>query len=177
LKNSVSAQFRLRSTDVRRDGASFPLVLLGLLLDVASPGLDMAIRRARHQIRRANFFRNDFLMPRKSDEERLNDLLARRNRTDLAIRRLKSKNAKTARAQDARRRIVAGALALEHTIKNPGSDFARIMLRLLDEYARPHERFLFDDLLSGPSPTGDAQNLTSDELRENRAESISNAAE
>jgi hypothetical protein len=28
-----------------------------------------------------------------------------------------------ARAQDARRKIVAGALALEHTIKNPGSEF------------------------------------------------------
>ena len=117
-------------------------------------------------------------MPRQSDDERLAALLARRNRTDAAIRRLKSKNEKTARAQDARRKIVAGALALEHTTRNPGSEFARIMLRLLDEYARPHERFLFADLLGGvPSPAPDGENLTSDELRANRAESISNAAE
>jgi hypothetical protein len=112
-------------------------------------------------------------MAHKSDEERLAALLARRNRTDAAIRRLKSKNDKAARAQDARRKIVAGALALEHTIKNPGSEFARIMLRLLDEYARPHERFLFDDLLPAPSPAPDGEKLTSDELRANGAESFS----
>jgi hypothetical protein len=116
-------------------------------------------------------------MPRKSDAERLADLVARRERTDSAIRRLKSKNEKTARAEDARRKIVAGALALEHTTKNPGSEFARIMLRLLDEYARPHERFLFADLLPGvSSPAPDGENLASDELRANGAESFSDTA-
>ena len=80
------------------------------------------------------------------------------NRTDAEIRRLKSKNEKTARAQDARRKIVAGALALEHTTRNPGSEFARVMLRLLDEYARPHERFLFADLLPGGSPARECSN-------------------
>lgn len=95
-------------------------------------------------------------MPRKSDDERLAALVARRNRTEAAIRRLKAKNEKLARAQDARRKIVAGALALEHTAKNPGSEFARIMVRLLDEYARPYERFLFADLLPGsPAPDGE----------------------
>ena len=116
-------------------------------------------------------------MPRKTDEERLNDLLARRNRTEAAIRRLKSKNEKTARAQDARRKIVAGALALEHTTKNPGSEFARVMLRLLDEYARPHERFLFDDLLSGPSPAPDGGKFAGGDPLQTNTESISNAAE
>jgi hypothetical protein len=114
---------------------------------------------------------------RQSDAERLAALVARRNRTEAAIRRLKTKNEKTARAQDARRKIVAGALALEHTTRNPGSDFARTMLRLLDEYARPHERFLFDDLLPGASPAPDAANLAGDDPLQNRAESISNAAE
>jgi hypothetical protein len=115
---------------------------------------------------------------KKTDEERLAALVARRNRTDAAIRRLKSKNEKLARAQDARRKIVAGALALEHTIKNPGSEFARIMLRLLDEYARPHERFLFDDLLPGAaSPAPDGGKLAGDDLLQTNAESISNAAE
>src|SRR6516162_2426531 len=111
-------------------------------------------------------------LPRQSDDERLAALLARRNRTDAAIRRLKSKNEKTARAQDARRKIVAGALALEHTTRNPGSEFARIMIRLLDEYARPHERFLFADLLPGvSSPAPDGENLTSGHPLQTDAES------
>jgi hypothetical protein len=115
-------------------------------------------------------------MARNSDDERLAALLARRNRTDAAIRRLKSKNDKTARAQDARRKIVAGALALEHTIKNPASEFAKIMLRLLDEYARPHERFLFGDLLPGASPAPGAENLAADHSLQNAAESFGDAA-
>jgi hypothetical protein len=114
-------------------------------------------------------------MSKLPPDERLASLIARRNRTDAEIRRLRSKNEKLARAQDARRKIVAGALALEHTTKNPGSEFARIMLRLLDEYARPHERFLFADLLPGASPAPDGENLASDDLRANGAESISAA--
>jgi hypothetical protein len=116
-------------------------------------------------------------LPRKTDDERLEALVARRNRTDAEIRRLRSKNEKLARAQDARRKIVAGALALEHTIKNPGSEFARIMVRLLDEYARPHERFLFDDLLAPLSPAPDGGKLTVDDPLQHNVESISNAAQ
>ena len=116
-------------------------------------------------------------MPRKSDGERLAALVARRNRTDAEIRRLRAKNDKLARAQDARRKIVAGALALAHTIKNPGSEFARIMLRLLDEYARPHERFLFADLLPDVSPAPDGEKLAGDDASQNAVESISTAAE
>lgn len=111
-------------------------------------------------------------MAKRTDDERLAALVARRNRADAAIRRLKAKNEKAARANDARRKIVAGALALEHTIKNPGSDFARVLVRLLDEYARPHERFLFADLLPGPFPTPDGANLTDDAGIANNAESI-----
>ena len=116
-------------------------------------------------------------MAQKTDNERLAALVARRNRTEAAIRRLKTKNDKTARANDARRKIVAGALALEHTTRNPGSEFANIMRRLLDEYARPHERFLFADLLPAPSPAPDAGKLADDDPLQHGAESISNAAE
>jgi len=51
-----------------------------------------------------------------------------------------------ARRDDARRKIIAGALALEHFEKNPGSEFGKIMFRLIDEYARPDERRLFQFL-------------------------------
>src|SRR4051794_13472710 len=103
-------------------------------------------------------------MPRKPDDERLAGLIARRNRTDAEIRRLKAKNEKTARAEDTRRKVIAGALALEHAVRNPGSDFARLMTRLLDEYARPQDRRLFTDLLPGGSPAPDAGNRAADEM-------------
>jgi hypothetical protein len=115
---------------------------------------------------------------RKTDDERLAALVARRNRADAEIRRLRAKSDKLARAQDARRKIVAGALALEHTTKNPGSEFAKIMLRLLDEYARPHERFLFADLLPDASPAPDGgENLAGGDPLQPAVESISGAAE
>jgi hypothetical protein len=136
----------------------------------------MAIRRARHQIRGCHFS-GVKLLPRQTDAERLAALVARRERTDAAIRRLKAKNEKLAHAQDARRKIVAGALALTHTTRNPGSQFARTMIGLLDEYARPHERFLFADLLPGGSATGEGAKLAGDDPLQNGAESISNAAE
>jgi len=104
-------------------------------------------------------------MPRKPDDDRLAALIARRNRTDAAIRRIRTKNEKTARAEETRRKVIAGALALEHAARNPGSDFARIMVRLLDEYARPQDRRLFADLLPGGSPAPDGENLTADEMR------------
>jgi hypothetical protein len=116
-------------------------------------------------------------LAQKTDAERLAALVARRNRTEAEIRRLKAKNEKAARAQDARRKIIAGALALEHAGRNPGSEFARIMLRLLDEYARPQDRFLFADLLPGPSPAPDGENLAAGVPIENAAESIASAAE
>src|SRR3954470_5497675 len=99
-------------------------------------------------------------MSRKPDDERLAALIARRNRTDAEIRRLKTKNDKTARAEDTRRKVIAGALALEHAVRNPGSDFAQVMVGLLGEYARPQDRRLFADLLPGASPAPDGENLT-----------------
>jgi hypothetical protein len=39
-------------------------------------------------------------------------------------------------------------VALEHLAKNPGSEFGKVMFRLLDEYARPEDRALFGFLPS-----------------------------
>ena len=66
-------------------------------------------------------------------------------------------NQKQVRADDTRRKVIAGALALEHADKNPGSEFAHVLLRLVDEYARPDDRRLFDFLppTAPPSPAPD----------------------
>jgi hypothetical protein len=71
--------------------------------------------------------------------------------------RKRGKNEKDqARRDDTHAKIVAGALALEHTKANPGSDFARKMTALLDEYARPDDRKLFPFLPARETPQPDA---------------------
>jgi hypothetical protein len=87
-------------------------------------------------------------MPRKLkvDPERLKTLEQRLAKAQADLRYAQSLEKKQARADDARRKIIAGALALEHFAKNPDTEFGKIMFRLLDEYARPDERFLFEFL-------------------------------
>jgi hypothetical protein len=50
------------------------------------------------------------------------------------------------------RPCIAGALALEHFAKNPDSEFGKVMFRLLDEYARPEDRALFEFLPKRDTP-------------------------
>jgi hypothetical protein len=82
-------------------------------------------------------------MARTKTPERLQTLEQKAEAIQRQIRALKASEKKESRQQDARRKIIAGALALEHFEKNPDTDFARIMFRLLDEYTRPIERHLF----------------------------------
>jgi hypothetical protein len=87
-------------------------------------------------------------MPRKPkvDADTITTLEQRLAKAQRLLRAARNTEKKQARADDARRKIIAGALALEHFAKNPGSEFGKIMFRLLDEYARPDERFLFEFL-------------------------------
>jgi hypothetical protein len=94
-------------------------------------------------------------MPRSANSETKVKLLQRLERTQRQIRALNAAEKTQARADDARRKIVAGALALEHFEKNPGSDFGKVMFRLLDEYTRPHERHLFEFLPVRDAPAPD----------------------
>jgi hypothetical protein len=100
-------------------------------------------------------------MPRK--QYTTDELKALQQRAQKATRKFRSaiaQNTKQARAHDARRKIIAGAIALEHFEQNPDSDFARIMFRLLDQYTRDYERHLFAFLpvreKPRPSPAPDA---------------------
>ncbi|MGE4046251.1 MAG: mobilization protein C [Acetobacteraceae bacterium] len=87
-------------------------------------------------------------MPRQSttNPERLAKLHQQLARVQRQIRAEQAKEKQQARRDDARRKIIAGALALEHYEKNPGSEFGKILFRLLDEYARPEDRQLFEFL-------------------------------
>jgi chromosome segregation ATPase len=87
-------------------------------------------------------------MPRKSTAERLKTLRDKREQLDAQLRALEARNKQAERRADTRRKVIAGALALEHYEKNPDSQFHRIIFRLLDEYVvRPHDRALFPELV------------------------------
>ena len=87
-------------------------------------------------------------MPRKSTADRLNTLRQKREQLDAQLRALEARNKQAERKADTRRKVIAGALALEHYEKNPDSEFHRIIFRLLDEYVlRPHDRALFPELV------------------------------
>ncbi len=91
-------------------------------------------------------------MPRKSTTDRLNDLRKKREQLDAQLRALAARNKQAERKADTRRKVIAGALALEHYEKNRDSEFGKLLFRLLDEYVvRPHDRMLFPDL---PEPDG-----------------------
>jgi hypothetical protein len=87
-------------------------------------------------------------MPRQpADTGRRKVLLQQRlERVQRQIRKLEAGEKDQARRDDARRKIIAGALALEHREKNPDSEFGKHLFKLLDEYARPEDRRLFEFL-------------------------------
>ena len=100
-------------------------------------------------------------MPRQpaSNSDRLLTLQQRLAKVQRDIRLTRAREKSQARKDDARRKIIAGALALEHFEKNPGSEFGKLMFRLLDEYARPDDRQLFDFLpVRNAPPDPDAVN-------------------
>lgn len=64
---------------------------------------------------------------------------------DAQIKAVKARERENARKLDTRRKIIVGALALNHMEKNPGSDFSKKLAALINEYvAKPYERELFD---------------------------------
>ena len=69
-------------------------------------------------------------MPRKSTAERLKTLRDKREQLDAQLRALEARNKQAERRADTRRKVIAGALALEHYEKNPDSEFHRIIFRL-----------------------------------------------
>jgi hypothetical protein len=87
------------------------------------------------------------LLYRQSSTDRLDLLRKKRDQIDAQLKALEARNKQAERKADTRRKVIAGALALEHFERNRDSEFGRTLFRLLDEYVvRPHDRALFPDL-------------------------------
>ena len=87
-------------------------------------------------------------MPRQRtvDENTLRTLEQQLEKVQRKLQLAREVKKEQTRRDDARRKIIAGALALEHFEKNPGSEFGKTMFQLIDEYARSDDRRLFDFL-------------------------------
>ena len=80
---------------------------------------------------------------RKTPEEQLADLQLKESQLQARIQKKRAEVAKLNRKQDTRRKIIAGALALENMAQD--EQFAASMRRLLhDHVTRPEDRKLFD---------------------------------
>jgi hypothetical protein len=92
-------------------------------------------------------------MPRKSTADRLETLRRKREQLDAQMKALEARRNQAERKADTRRKVIAGALAMEHFEANRDSEFGRVMFRLLDEYVvRPHDRMLFPFLPQSDEP-------------------------
>ncbi len=94
------------------------------------------------------------------DDKKLSPLDRQRQKMAQLAQKIKDMEARQAvqdRKDDTRRKVIAGALALEHMEKNPDDAFSKQLFRLLEEYARPGERRLFESLgISQPTPKNPA---------------------
>ena len=82
-------------------------------------------------------------MPRLNSTDKMTALLKKQEEITAALKQLKAREKESERKADTRRKVIAGALALEHLTKNPDSEFAKVLTYLLDNYAEERSRYLF----------------------------------
>jgi hypothetical protein len=137
----------------RRLPVLFPLRVTGAVDNYAARDSDF---RRSFKVIRAERFK----MPRqrKTDLKTLEQNLVNARR---ALNRAKAEEKDEERRIDTRRKIIAGALALEHFEKNAGSEWGKIFFRLLDEYVLPKDRELFEFLPKREPPPASQDNRPS----------------
>ena len=107
-------------------------------------------------------------MPRQKPTDKIDVLKRKREQIDAQLRALETRNKEAERKADTRRKVITGALALEHLEKNRESAFSSIMTKLLDEYVtRPADRALFPFL---PETVGQTMKAAAVETLKENAE-------
>jgi len=90
---------------------------------------------------------------------RVEQLQEKKAQIDAQLKAAQARERTQKRKDDTRRKIISGALALEHAERNPDSEFTAIMLRLIQEGAKTdRDRTLFDldPLPKSPQPANAA---------------------
>ena len=91
-------------------------------------------------------------MRRRTDQEIRAAYLERIDKLQQHVRRIDRRTDIQTRKQRNHRLIVGGTLAETHTLKNPRSDYAKLHVGLLVQYARPEDRHLFAELFRAVLP-------------------------
>jgi len=98
-------------------------------------------------------------MPRQKTTDKIEALRLKQAQIAAQLKAAEARQNEAERKADTRRKVIAGALAVEHMQKNPKSEFAKVMVKLLAEYVRPNDRHLFPVLDAEPAsdakPDGD----------------------
>lgn len=85
----------------------------------------------------------------KSPDEKIEDLEKRRDQLNARIQKEKAKARTKARKEDTRRKIIAGAIALEHAEHD--STFRDTLKSLLQTHVKDTDRKLFENELTSDS--------------------------
>jgi hypothetical protein len=101
-------------------------------------------------------------MPRPANPDYITKLEQRAERINRQLRKARADNAKQARAEDTRRKIIEGALCETHALANRRSDFAGVYVGLLKQYVRLEDRWLFADIFRALLPAAEAEKLLAD---------------
>jgi hypothetical protein len=76
-------------------------------------------------------------------QEKLELLIKKRAELDAQLRAVQAQERQAERKRDTRRKVVAGAIALEQLERNPNRSFATELRALLDSFVEPRSRDLF----------------------------------
>lgn len=82
-------------------------------------------------------------MPRLKPEEKREALIKKRAQLDAQIRAVEAKHKDGERKRDTRRKVVAGAIALEQIARDPTGAFSLQLTELLGQFVEPRSRELF----------------------------------
>jgi hypothetical protein len=97
-------------------------------------------------------------MPKQRPTDKLASLHEKMRQLQAQAAAIEARQKEQDRKNDTRRKVIAGALALEHATANADSGFAATLNRLLNEYVkRPSDRALFPDL---PEDSGNQETPT-----------------
>ena len=109
-------------------------------------------------------------MTRRTDDQLRTALQERIAKLQQQVRRIDKRAANQARRERNHRLIVGGTLAETHVLQNPRSEYARLHVELIRQYARPEDRHLFADLFRAVLPAGEAARLLGEAPAANSAE-------
>ena len=86
--------------------------------------------------------------PRKTPQQKIAELEAKQAQLAARIKNENAKLRKQTRREDTRRKIIAGALALEHMEQGNDVLFSETMEKLIRNHVKDSDKYLFEDILA-----------------------------